>query len=146
MTGIRDAVPRRLVPLGLGAALILVGVLTGTNPRVLDIVLGGPPILRAALTGIAAVLGAWLVGAALTRMSGDEPTSPRPFPEMVRGARLIFLAVAAFAAGSAFLLGHPLPLVLALVIAGVDVVETSLLLLVGGRADRQGQARSGPEA
>lgn len=146
MTGIRDAVPRRLVPLGLGAAAVVAGVLAGTNPRVLDIVLDGPPLLRAALTGIAAVLGAWLVGAALTRMSADEATSPRPFAGMVRGVRLIFLAVAAFAAGSAFLLGHPLPLVVALVIAGVDVVETSFLLLVGGRADRQGQARSGPEA
>jgi hypothetical protein len=146
VTGIRDAVPRRLVPLGLGAAAIVAGVLAGTNPRVLDIVLDGPPLLRAALTGIAAVLGAWLVGAALTRMSADEATSPRPFAGMVRGVRLIFLAVAAFAAGSAFLLGHPLPLVVALVIAGVDVVETSFLLLVGGRADRQGQARSGPEA
>jgi len=60
--------------------------------------------------------------------------------------RLIFLAVAAFATGSAFLLGHPLPLVVALVIAGVDVLETSLLLLVGGRTDGPGQVRSGPEA
>ena len=146
MTGIRDAVPCRLVPLGLGAAAVVAGVLAGTNPRVLDIVLDGPPLLRAALTAIAAVLGAWLLGAALTRLAGGEVASARPFGEMVRGVRLIFLAVAAFAAGSAFLLGHPLPLVVALVIAGVDVVETSFLLLVGGRADRQGQARSGPEA
>jgi hypothetical protein len=49
---------------------------------------------------------------------------------MIRGVRLVFLAVAAFAAASAWLLGHPLPLVIALVIAGVDVLETSFLLLV----------------
>jgi hypothetical protein len=38
--------------------------------------------------------------------------------------------VAAFAAASAFLLGSVLPLVVGLVIAGVDVAETALLLLV----------------
>jgi hypothetical protein len=42
----------------------------------------------------------------------------------------VFLAVAAFAAASGWLLGHSLPLVVALVIAGVDVLETSFLLIV----------------
>jgi hypothetical protein len=42
----------------------------------------------------------------------------------------VFLAVAAFAAAAGWALGHPLPLVVALVIAGVDVLETSFLLLV----------------
>jgi len=49
---------------------------------------------------------------------------------MVRGVRLAFLAVAAFAAAAGWVIGHPLPIVVALVIAGVDVVETSFLLLV----------------
>jgi len=49
---------------------------------------------------------------------------------MIRGVRLVFLAVAALAAGAGWILGHPLPLVVALVIAGVDVLETSFLLLV----------------
>jgi hypothetical protein len=49
---------------------------------------------------------------------------------MIRGIRFAFLAVAAFAAASAFLLGSVLPLVVGLVIAGVDVAETALLLLV----------------
>ena len=52
---------------------------------------------------------------------------------MVRGVRLVFLAAAAFAAASGWILGEPLPLVIALVIAGVDVVETSFLLLVATR-------------
>ena len=53
-------------------------------------------------------------------------------PSLVRGIRLAFLAVAAFAAGAGWLLANPLPLIVALVIAGVDVIETSFLLLVAG--------------
>jgi hypothetical protein len=49
---------------------------------------------------------------------------------MIRAVRLVFLAVAAFAAAAGWLIGHPLPLVVALVIAGVDVLETSFLLVV----------------
>ena len=44
--------------------------------------------------------------------------------------RYVFLAVAAFAAAAGWLIGHPLPFVVALVIAGVDVLETTFLLLV----------------
>ena len=44
--------------------------------------------------------------------------------------------MAAFAAAAGWILGSPLPLVLALVIAGVDVVETSFLLLVVGMRRR----------
>jgi hypothetical protein len=49
---------------------------------------------------------------------------------MIRGVRLVFLAVAAFAAAAGWLLAHPLPLVVATVIAAIDVIETSFLLLV----------------
>jgi hypothetical protein len=51
-------------------------------------------------------------------------------PTAIRGIRLVFLAVAAFAAGAGWLLAHPLPFIVALVIAGVDILETSFLLLV----------------
>jgi hypothetical protein len=51
---------------------------------------------------------------------------------MVRGVRLVFLALAAAAAGIGWALGDALPLVVAMVIAGIDVVETSFLLLVVG--------------
>jgi len=44
--------------------------------------------------------------------------------------RLAFLAVAAFAAAIGWAIGSALPIVAALIIAGVDVVETSFLLLV----------------
>ena len=45
---------------------------------------------------------------------------------------LVFLAVAAVAAAAGWVLGDALPLIVALVIAGIDVVETSFLLLVVG--------------
>jgi hypothetical protein len=54
-------------------------------------------------------------------------------PTMIRGVRLAFLAVAAAAASAGWFVGHPLLLVVALVIAGVDVVETTFLLIVARR-------------
>jgi hypothetical protein len=51
-------------------------------------------------------------------------------PGLIRGVRLVFLALAAGAAGAGWILGDALPLIVALVIAGIDVVETSFLLLV----------------
>ena len=67
--------------------------------------------------------------------AGDAEAGPtaRPFADMVRGVRYVFLAIAAFAVGSAFVLGHPLPLIIGLIVAAVDVIETSFLLVVGGR-------------
>jgi hypothetical protein len=55
---------------------------------------------------------------------------------LVRAVRLVFLAAASFTAAAGWLIGDPLPLVIALVIAGVDVVETSFLLLVATRRSR----------
>jgi len=61
-------------------------------------------------------------------------------PGLVRGVRLMFLAVAAFAAAAGWLLGEALPLLVALVIAGIDAIETSFLLLVvgAGTVNRRG--------
>ena len=56
--------------------------------------------------------------------------------------RLAFLAVAAFAAAAGWLLGSPLPLIVALVIAGIDVVETSFMLLVAGAVRRSADPES----
>jgi len=80
---------------------------------------------------------------ALARLAGDpdEEATPaernRNIGSMIRGVRLVFLAVAAFAAGAGWRLGHPLPLVVALVIAGIDVLETSFLLLVVNLRSRE---------
>lgn len=73
-------------------------------------------------------LAASYPGAASPRSA--EADRSADLPTMIRGVRLDFLAVAAFAAAVGWLVGHPLPIVVALIIAGVDVVETSFLLLV----------------
>jgi len=49
---------------------------------------------------------------------------------MIRGVRFAFLAVAALAAAAGWFVGQPVLLIVALVIAGVDVVETTFLLIV----------------
>ena len=66
----------------------------------------------------------------LERAARDAAIAARDMPTLIRGVRLVFLAVAVFAAGVGWLVGHPLPFVVALVIAGVDILETSFLLLV----------------
>jgi hypothetical protein len=80
--------------------------------------------VRALLAAAAGLLGIWLVLRAATRMRSSSAR------ELIRGVRLAFLAVAAFAAATGWALGSALPIVAALIIAGVDVVETSFLLLV----------------
>jgi len=71
----------------------------------------------------------------LTRLS--EGTND--VPGLIRGVRLVFLALAAGAAGVGWVLADALPLIVALVIAGIDVLETSFLLLVvaGGQVNRR---------
>jgi hypothetical protein len=51
---------------------------------------------------------------------------------LIRGVRLVFLSLAGIAAAAGWLVGHPLPLIAALVIAAVDVLETTFLLVVLG--------------
>ncbi len=136
-----DADPTRLAWLLAGAAAIAGGTALGWDANALASVVTPPPIIRAALVGGSVALGVVLLIAALGRLAAEPPLDderlvPRPGDQgrdiagMIRGVRLVFLAVAAFAAASGWLLGHPLPLVVALVIAGVDVLETSFLLIV----------------
>ena len=97
------------------------------SPR-LEAIVQPPALIRAALVGICAALAVTCLARGLGRLS----VGTSDVPGLVRGVRYLFLAVAAGAAGAGWLLGEALPLVVALVIAGVDVVETSLLLLVVG--------------
>lgn len=135
--------PGRLLWLLVGAAAIAGGTALGWDSSALDSVVNPPTLIRAALIGLGVAIGIVLLLGALERLGtspgdssgrvgGPDGTgrSTRDIATMIRGVRLVFLAVAAFAAASAWLLGHPLPLVIALVIAGVDVLETSFLLLV----------------
>jgi hypothetical protein len=126
----------RLAWLIAGAGAIAAGTALGWDAVSLSAFVTPPAPVRAALVGLAAAVGIWLLAAALSRLAGgpDEAGLPiearRDVGSMIRAVRLVFLAVAVVAAGAGWLLGHPLPLVVALVIAGVDVLETSFLLLV----------------
>ena len=119
----RDAV----LALVAGVALIVGATLIGSVPGLADAVITPPPLVRAFLVGVTVVLGLWLLARSLGRMASAGTDD---VPGLIRAVRLAFLAVAAFAAAAGWALGHPLPLLLAAVIAGIDVVETSLLLLV----------------
>jgi hypothetical protein len=115
-----------LAAIGLGGLAVVAATVAGMNGAVLDAVVHPPPLIRAALVGVSAALGVALLVRALGRLSGGSTD----VPGLIRGVRLVFLAVAAAAAGVGWLLADPLPLIVALVIAGIDVVETSFLLLV----------------
>jgi len=131
---------RVVVALALVAGLVALAMatLTGLAPDLVALVAGPPPIVRAGLSGIAIVVGARLLVSAVRRIDGsllrDAGTPGRvadaDLGAMVRGVRLVFLAAAAFTAAAGWILAEPLPLVIALVIAGVDIVETSFLLLL----------------
>lgn len=121
-----------------GLAAIAIAMLTGVAPSLLSLIAGPPPIVRAALAGIAIVLGGRLLLGAVRRIEGSlrrdtgqaGNLADADLAAMVRGVRLVFLAAATFTAAAGWILAEPLPLVIALVIAGVDVIETSFLLLV----------------
>jgi hypothetical protein len=114
--------------IGLGLlAVVGASVLGSLPPDALTAVMQPPPLIRAALVGGFAGLGAVLLMRSVRRMA---EAGQADVPGLIRGVRLAFLAVAAFAAASGWAVGHPLPVILAAIIAGVDVIETSFLLLV----------------
>src|SRR6476620_11078127 len=112
----------------------MAATLVGANAETLDAIVHQPPLIRAALVGASAAIAVSLLSRGLARLAGGRDD----VPGLIRGVRLVFLALAAAAAGAGWALGDALPLIVALVIAGIDLVETSFLLLVvaSGRADR----------
>jgi len=127
-----------IVALGLGVLAVVGATLVGADAAWLEAIVSPPPIIRAMLVGGSVALGIVLVLRSVTRLA---EAGTDDVPGMVRAVRLAFLAVAAFAAAAGWALAHPLPLIVAAIIAGIDVVETSFLLLVvggprsGGRSD-----------
>jgi hypothetical protein len=123
---------RDLVPLLVGIGALVIGTAFGWDSRLLDAIVTPPALVRAILAGAAVVVALWLLATSVRQISAARATeSGQPnLRLMVRGVRLAFLAVAAASASAGWVLGHSLPIVLALVIAGVDVVETSFLLLI----------------
>ena len=128
----RDRSARDVVPLLVGIGALVIGTAFGWDSRLLDAIVTPPALVRAILAGTAVVAALWLLATSVRQISAARATeSGQPnLRLMVRGVRLAFLAVAAASASAGWVLGHSLPIVLALVIAGVDVVETSFLLLI----------------
>src|SRR5439155_7912975 len=122
---------RQVGPLLVGIAALAIGTAVGWDPAVVRALVEPPPLVRAALVSGAVVAGFALLAAAVQRLGVDRDASgERDLRSMIRGVRLTFLAVAGFAAAAGWALAHPLPIVVALIVAGVDVIETSFLLLV----------------
>jgi hypothetical protein len=124
----------RLVPLILGIAAVVLATVAGRDPAFLEVLVTPPALIRGALVGGMVMLGFWLLRGALERMASAGsivgPAQGVDIAVMLRGIRLVFLGLASFAAAGGWLVGHPLPLIFAAVIAGIDVIETSFLLLV----------------
>jgi hypothetical protein len=127
-----DAGTARLLPIGLGIAVLVIGTLAGWDGGIITAIATPPIVVRAGLTAAAVVIGLRLLSGAIARIEASEPTETgyRDLVSLTRGVRLAFLAVAAFAAAGGWFLGSALPLIVAFIIAGVDVVETSFLLVV----------------
>lgn len=127
----RAAAPA-LAPLLLGAGVLVAVALVGQDRHLLATVVSPPPLARLAAGVAAAALGIALL------LRGLERLDPQADPAtLIRGVRLLFLAVGAAAAALGWLAGIPVALVAALIVAGVDVVETSFLLLVTARHPRE---------
>ena len=120
-------------PLVVGLLALGVATAFGWNGDLVAALISPPPIVRLALA-IASLIGAaMLLGAAVGRMESRTDQGGH-LVSMLRGIRLAFLALAALAVGLGWALGNALPFVVALVIAGIDVIETSFLLIVVRRA------------
>jgi hypothetical protein len=121
-----------------GIVAIVLAMVVGIAPDMLALVAAPPAIVRAGLAAAAIVIGGRLLVSAVRRIDTSIRRESAPggrisdadLGTLVRGVRLVFLAAASFTAAAGWILAEPLPLVIALVIAGVDVVETSFLLLV----------------
>ena len=118
------------IAITIGVLAVAAATVVGWNEGLLDALVTPPPILRAVLVGGAVALGIVLLGRSVGRLA---EAGEHDVPGLIRAVRLAFLAVAALAAAAGWAIGHPLPLVVAAVIAGIDVIETSFLLLIVGR-------------
>jgi hypothetical protein len=125
----------RLLWLLAGGLALLGGTALGWNGDLLTVIASPPPVIRAFLVSVSVVAALWCLVQAVRRLEagrhlGAESLTGRDLAALVRGVRYVFLAVAAFSAAAGWLVAHPLPFVVALVIAGVDILETTFLLVV----------------
>jgi hypothetical protein len=122
---------------------LALGTAVGWDAGIVEAIVRPPEIVRAVLAALAVLVGFVLLGRSITQLGNGRTMDWTDLASMVRGVRLAFLSLAALAAAAGWILAHPLPIVIALVIAGVDVIETSfLLLIVATRRGRPGSPSS----
>jgi hypothetical protein len=115
-----------------GVLALVLGTAMGWDATLVDTIVTPPAPVRAALVAGGVVFSLWAFRRGIARISeGRDPDTGGP-AALIRGVRFMFLGVAGLSAAAGWLLGHPLPLIVALVIAAVDVLETTFLLLVLG--------------
>jgi hypothetical protein len=121
----RSAARRQLVVLFLGIGAVVLATVAGGNDAIGTVL--EPPFPVGLLLGVAVgIIGvvALLAGAARIRPANEDPR------ELIRGVRLAFVAVGCFAAAAGWILGSGLPIIAGLIIIGIDVIETTFLLLL----------------
>ena len=121
-----------IAALAAGALALVAGTAMGWNSSLVEAVVTPAPILRALLVAIAVLFSAWAFRRGVLGIARGRDAGAGGPAVLVRGVRFLFLGLAGLAAAAGWLLGHPLPLVIALVIGAVDVLETTFLLLVMG--------------
>jgi hypothetical protein len=147
----RAAVARPLASLALGVLAVVAAVAGTTLGGGLDAIAAPPALIRAFLAAAAIVVGLGCLARGLVAIEqGHQLRSAigpsehsrgaevaRELPAVLGGIRFVFLAAASFAAATGWIVGHPLPIIVALVIAGVDVAETSFLLVVAAASNSE---------
>ncbi len=118
-----------------GFAAMIVGTLAGWNAGLFETVARPPAIIRAVLVSAMVLVALRMLAESIRRIDASRRVAPgtadaRDLAALIRGVRFVFLAVAAASAAGGWLLGSALPIVTALLIAGVDVIETGFLLIV----------------
>ena len=130
----RRGVDGRVIWVLAGVAALAAGTLAGWNAQLVEAVATPPAVVRAALVAVMVLAALRLLAEAIARIEACRRMPPasadgHDIAGLIRGIRFVFLAVAAISAAAGWLLGSPVPIVAALLIAGVDVVETGFLLL-----------------
>lgn len=135
MTAAGGGVSGRLAWVLAGVAAMVIGTLAGWNAGVFEALARPPALIRALLVAAMVLVALRLLAEAIRRIDTSRHVAPgtadaRDIAGLIRGVRFVFLAVAAVSAAGGWLLGSALPIVTALLIAGVDVIETGFLLIV----------------
>ena len=116
-------------PLMVGVGALAVATALGWDGNLLSAVVVPPAVVRLALALASLIVALALLGAAVGRMESRTDAGGH-LVAMLRGIRLAFLALAAVSVAIGWALANPLPFLVALIVAGIDVIETSLLLIV----------------